>query len=77
MAPLQCFGLQLLLDIRQVRGLSLVCMNLFFACFDALIEIFSMNEPHGIPGINLWGGSVHAAVKAIRNTCAISQLILL
>lgn len=36
-----------------------------------------MNEPHDIPDINLWAGSVQAAVTAIRQAGATSQLILL
>ncbi|KAJ7636942.1 endoglucanase [Roridomyces roridus] len=36
-----------------------------------------MNEPHDIPDINLWAGSVQAAVTAIRNAGATSQIILL
>ncbi|KAJ3855408.1 endoglucanase [Lentinula lateritia] len=36
-----------------------------------------MNEPHDIPDINLWAGSVQAAVTAIRNAGATKQLILL
>ncbi|KAJ7577569.1 endoglucanase, partial [Mycena floridula] len=36
-----------------------------------------MNEPHDIPDINLWAGSVQAAVTAIRNAGATTQLILL
>ncbi|PSR78584.1 hypothetical protein PHLCEN_2v7331 [Hermanssonia centrifuga] len=36
-----------------------------------------MNEPHDIPDINLWAQSVQAAVTAIRNAGATSQLILL
>ena len=36
-----------------------------------------MNEPHDIPDINAWGVSVQAAVTAIRNAGARSQLILL
>ncbi|KAL4242823.1 glycosyl hydrolase 5 (cellulase A) family protein [Abortiporus biennis] len=36
-----------------------------------------MNEPHDIPDINLWAQSVQAAVTAIRNAGATSQIILL
>ncbi|KAJ3828904.1 endoglucanase [Lentinula raphanica] len=36
-----------------------------------------MNEPHDVPDINLWAGSVQAAVTAIRNAGATTQLILL
>ena len=36
-----------------------------------------MNEPHDIPDINAWADSVQAAVTAIRNAGATSQLILL
>ncbi|EKM56584.1 glycoside hydrolase family 5 protein [Phanerochaete carnosa HHB-10118-sp] len=36
-----------------------------------------MNEPHDIPDINLWAGSVQAAVTAIRQAGATTQLILL
>ncbi|TDL21937.1 glycoside hydrolase family 5 protein, cellulose binding module 1 [Rickenella mellea] len=36
-----------------------------------------MNEPHDVPDINLWAGSVQAAVTAIRNAGAKTQLILL
>ncbi|KAI0263104.1 carbohydrate-binding module family 1 protein/Glycoside hydrolase family 5 protein [Gloeopeniophorella convolvens] len=36
-----------------------------------------MNEPHDVPDINLWGQSVQAAVTAIRNAGATSQIILL
>ncbi|KAJ7436495.1 carbohydrate-binding module family 1 protein/Glycoside hydrolase family 5 protein [Mycena galericulata] len=36
-----------------------------------------MNEPHDIPNIELWAGSVQAAVTAIRNAGATSQMILL
>ncbi|KAI5118495.1 hypothetical protein M0805_003995 [Coniferiporia weirii] len=36
-----------------------------------------MNEPHDIPDINLWAGSVQAAVTAIRQAGATSQIILL
>ncbi|KAJ8469182.1 hypothetical protein ONZ51_g9162 [Trametes cubensis] len=36
-----------------------------------------MNEPHDVPDINLWAESVQAAVTAIRNAGATSQLILL
>ncbi|KAJ7097055.1 carbohydrate-binding module family 1 protein/Glycoside hydrolase family 5 protein [Mycena belliarum] len=36
-----------------------------------------MNEPHDIPDITLWAGSVQAAVTAIRNAGATTQLILL
>lgn len=36
-----------------------------------------MNEPHDIPDINLWAQSVQAAVTAIRQAGATTQLILL
>ncbi|KAJ7484854.1 carbohydrate-binding module family 1 protein/Glycoside hydrolase family 5 protein, partial [Mycena galericulata] len=36
-----------------------------------------MNEPHDIPNIETWAGSVQAAVTAIRNAGATSQMILL
>ncbi|KAI0084686.1 endoglucanase [Irpex rosettiformis] len=36
-----------------------------------------MNEPHDVPDINAWAGSVQAAVTAIRQAGATSQLILL
>ena len=36
-----------------------------------------MNEPHDVPDINLWAQSVQAAVTAIRNAGAKTQLILL
>ncbi|KAF7318318.1 Glycoside hydrolase family 5 protein [Mycena chlorophos] len=36
-----------------------------------------MNEPHDIPNITLWAGSVQAAVTAIRNAGATEQIILL
>jgi endoglucanase len=36
-----------------------------------------MNEPHDVPDINLWAQSVQAAVTAIRNAGATTQLILL
>ncbi|KAF5318450.1 hypothetical protein D9619_010686 [Psilocybe cf. subviscida] len=36
-----------------------------------------MNEPHDVPDINRWGVSVQAAVTAIRNAGATSQIILL
>ncbi|KIJ63194.1 glycoside hydrolase family 5 protein [Hydnomerulius pinastri MD-312] len=36
-----------------------------------------MNEPHDIPDIYTWAGSVQAAVTAIRSTGATSQIILL
>jgi len=36
-----------------------------------------MNEPHDVPDINAWATSVQAAVTAIRNAGATSQLILL
>lgn len=36
-----------------------------------------MNEPHDIPDITLWAESVQAAVTAIRNAGATTQLILL
>ncbi|KAJ7201603.1 endoglucanase [Mycena pura] len=36
-----------------------------------------MNEPHDVPDINLWAGSVQAAVTAIRNAGATTQIILL
>ena len=36
-----------------------------------------MNEPHDIPDITLWAQSVQAAVTAIRQAGATSQLILL
>lgn len=36
-----------------------------------------MNEPHDIPDINLWAGSVQAAVTAIRNAGATTQICLL
>ncbi|KAI9687979.1 MAG: Endoglucanase EG-II [Bogoriella megaspora] len=36
-----------------------------------------MNEPHDIPNINTWAASVQAAVTAIRQAGATSQLILL
>ena len=36
-----------------------------------------MNEPHDIPDINLWAGSVQAAVTAIRQAGATTQMILL
>ncbi|KAJ7026613.1 carbohydrate-binding module family 1 protein/Glycoside hydrolase family 5 protein [Mycena alexandri] len=36
-----------------------------------------MNEPHDIPDIKLWAGSVQAAVTAIRNAGATTQMILL
>lgn len=36
-----------------------------------------MNEPHDVPDINLWAQSVQAAVTAIRQAGATTQLILL
>jgi len=36
-----------------------------------------MNEPHDVPDINAWAASVQAAVTAIRQAGATSQLILL
>jgi len=36
-----------------------------------------MNEPHDIPDINAWATSVQAAVTAIRNAGATTQMILL
>lgn len=36
-----------------------------------------MNEPHDIPDITTWGQTVQAAVTAIRNAGATSQMILL
>ncbi|KAJ7931237.1 endo-beta-1,4-glucanase [Mycena leptocephala] len=36
-----------------------------------------MNEPHDVPDINLWAASVQAAVTAIRNAGATTQIILL
>lgn len=36
-----------------------------------------MNEPHDIPDINAWATTVQAAVTAIRNAGATSQIILL
>ncbi|KAJ6540843.1 carbohydrate-binding module family 1 protein/Glycoside hydrolase family 5 protein [Mycena vulgaris] len=36
-----------------------------------------MNEPHDVPDINLWAASVQAAVTAIRNAGATTQMILL
>ncbi|THH28462.1 hypothetical protein EUX98_g5728 [Antrodiella citrinella] len=36
-----------------------------------------MNEPHDIPDITIWAASVQAAVTAIRNAGATSQLVLL
>jgi len=36
-----------------------------------------MNEPHDIPAITTWGQTVQAAVTAIRNAGATSQMILL
>ncbi|KAJ7255315.1 endoglucanase [Mycena rebaudengoi] len=36
-----------------------------------------MNEPHDVPDINLWAGSVQAAVTAIRNAGATTHMILL
>ncbi|KJA16683.1 glycoside hydrolase family 5 protein [Hypholoma sublateritium FD-334 SS-4] len=36
-----------------------------------------MNEPHDVPDINMWAASVQAAVTAIRNAGATSQIILL
>ncbi|KAJ7735090.1 carbohydrate-binding module family 1 protein/Glycoside hydrolase family 5 protein [Mycena maculata] len=36
-----------------------------------------MNEPHDLPDINLWAGTVQAAVTAIRNAGATTQMILL
>ncbi|KDQ55186.1 glycoside hydrolase family 5 protein [Jaapia argillacea MUCL 33604] len=36
-----------------------------------------MNEPHDVPDINLWAGSVQAAVTAIRQAGATTQMILL
>ncbi|KAH0834839.1 hypothetical protein J3R83DRAFT_10459 [Lanmaoa asiatica] len=36
-----------------------------------------MNEPHDIPNIMIWAGSVQAAVTAIHSTGASSQIILL
>lgn len=37
----------------------------------------TMNEPHDIPSISLWAGSVQAAVTAIREAGATTQMILL
>jgi ActR/RegA family two-component response regulator len=37
----------------------------------------SMNEPHDVPDIVAWAGSVQAAVTAIRKAGATSQMILL
>jgi len=36
-----------------------------------------MNEPHNIPDISIWAQSVQAAVTAIRNAGATTQMILL
>ncbi|KAJ7669341.1 endoglucanase [Mycena polygramma] len=36
-----------------------------------------MNEPHDVPDINLWAASVQAAVTAIRQAGATTQIILL
>nr|AMK37824.1 endoglucanase [Inonotus obliquus]AMK37825.1 endoglucanase [Inonotus obliquus] len=36
-----------------------------------------MNEPHDVPNINTWAGSVQAAVNAIRSAGATSQFILI
>ncbi|KAJ7160445.1 carbohydrate-binding module family 1 protein/Glycoside hydrolase family 5 protein [Mycena filopes] len=36
-----------------------------------------MNEPHDVPDITLWAASVQAAVTAIRNAGATTQMILL
>ncbi|KAJ7881766.1 carbohydrate-binding module family 1 protein/Glycoside hydrolase family 5 protein [Mycena olivaceomarginata] len=36
-----------------------------------------MNEPHDVPDINMWAASVQAAVTAIRNAGATTQMILL
>lgn len=36
-----------------------------------------MNEPHDIPDINIWAQTVQAAVTAIRNAGATTQMILL
>jgi endoglucanase len=36
-----------------------------------------MNEPHDIPSLQTWAGSVQAAVNAIRAAGATSQVILI
>lgn len=36
-----------------------------------------MNEPHDVPDINAWATTVQAAVTAIRQAGATSQIILL
>lgn len=36
-----------------------------------------MNEPHDVPDIKAWAGSVQAAVNAIRAAGATSQFILM
>ncbi|KAF8434502.1 glycoside hydrolase family 5 protein [Boletus edulis BED1] len=42
-----------------------------------IADYWNMNEPHDIPDIVTWAGSVQAAVTAIRSTGANSQIILL
>lgn len=44
---------------------------------DSRIIFGIMNEPHDIPDLTTWAGSVQAAVTAIRQAGATSQLILL
>ena len=36
-----------------------------------------MNEPHDVPNLQTWAGSVQAAVNAIRAAGATSQFILI
>jgi len=44
---------------------------------ESMIIFGIMNEPHDIPDIDTWGQTVQAAVTAIRNAGATTQLILL
>ncbi|KDQ60079.1 glycoside hydrolase family 5 protein [Jaapia argillacea MUCL 33604] len=45
--------------------------------YESRVVFGVMNEPHDIPDVILWAGSVQAAVTAIRTAGATSQLVLL
>lgn len=73
------YGLQLQQNMRVNLGLYLACLCFqVLSVFICLFYYYSrMNEPHDVPDINLWAQSVQAAVTAIRNAGATSQIILL
>jgi hypothetical protein len=67
-------------DSESLHHLFEVNATIYRAWLSAARRIFEMNITDSImlvPNISTWAGSVQAAVTAIRNAGATSQLILL